>query len=142
MPEPVPHIAFRCSTAAAIDRLCQRFQLFPNVQDWEIVVADPERIREFLDAYEKEPFDDDERFTLMALLIASFDDLLRENRDDPEAWHRLHAHLRRRFDLHGYTVQYWSLADQDELTEGFAITPRVQEVMGEVFGDRSRWPRD
>jgi hypothetical protein len=102
-------------TAAAIARLTEMLHLPPGGQDWEIMVADAPRVGEFLDTYERQPLDDDERFTLMELIVASYDDLLRDGGDaDGRLWERPRRHLLGGFDLHGYTVQYWSLPDEDE----------------------------
>ena len=45
------------------------------MQDWEWEVASPERIDEFLAAYEGGELTDDERFTLMETLLQSFEDV-------------------------------------------------------------------
>ncbi|MCP5384447.1 MAG: hypothetical protein H6913_07510 [Altererythrobacter sp.] len=45
------------------------------MQDWEFEVADANRIDEFLSAYQSQELTDDERFTLMEMIIQSFEDL-------------------------------------------------------------------
>jgi hypothetical protein len=117
------------------------FNLAEAGQDWELEVTDGARVEEFLDAYEGEPLNDDERFALMALIIASYDDWLEEGNEAPALRERLRRHLLGRFDLHGYTVQYWSLADEDDPENVFAATGLAREVMAAVFGPRERWPR-
>ena len=76
------------------------------MQDWEIEVADPERIEEFLAAYESGELDDDEKFTLMQTIIESF-----EVGDQPlqemPAWHRALSLIEENLDLHIYSVWYW-----------------------------------
>lgn len=135
----------RYPTAAAIERLTAMLQLPPGGQDWEIDVADAARVGEFLDIYERQPLDDDERFTLMELIVACYDDLLQDGGDaDSQLWERLHRHLLGSFDLHGYTVQYWSVPDDDDDDDPdhvFLFTVRAREVMAAVYGPRNRWPR-
>jgi hypothetical protein len=139
---PTPTIQPRYPTAAAIERLTEMFRLPPGGQDWEIEVADAARLGEFLDGYERQPLGDDERFTLMELIVASYDELLEGGgQDRPEDWARVRLHLLQRFDLHGYTVQYWSLPDEDDPENGFAVTGRMREVIAGFFGPRERWPR-
>src|SRR5438876_493 len=97
----------RYPTAAAIERLTEMLHLPPGGQDWEIETADAARVGEFLDAYEAGGLDDDERFALMAMIVASYDDRLSESRPrDYLPWQRIRRHLWERFDLHGFTVQY------------------------------------
>lgn len=138
-------IEYRCPTAAAIDRLTTMLRLPPGGQDWEIEVADAARVGEFLDAYEAGGLDDDERFTLMALIVASYDDLLQGGGDaDRQVWARLRRHLRGEFALHAYTVQYWSLPDNDDDDDPdnvFSFTALAREVMTASYGPRERWSR-
>ena len=101
--------------------------------------ADGTRVEEFLNAYEAQPLNDDERFALMALIIASYDDWLEEGNEDPALLERLRRHLLERFDLHGYTVQYWSFPDEDDPENVFAATGLARQVMAAVFGPRERW---
>ena len=135
----------RYPTAAARRRLTEMLRLAepPGGQDWEIELADPGRVGEFLEVYETARLDNDERFTLMELIVASYSDLLEFGGGDRDArhWPRLRDHLLRRFELHGYTVLYWALADTDEPENFYAFTPRAREVMAAVFGPRGRWPR-
>ncbi len=131
----------RHPTAAAIERLAKMFGLPSAGQDWEIVCADADRVCEFLDAYESAPLNQDEKFTLMALIVASYDELLTKGCDDPRHWDRIRRHLLDRFDLHGYTVQYWSLPEEDEPNDVFDFTWRAREIMTAVYGSRQKWPR-
>jgi hypothetical protein len=65
-------------TTKAIQRLTEIFQLPEYCQDWEIEVADSSRVIEFCDTYEKVILDAESRFALMCLIIASYDDYLRD----------------------------------------------------------------
>lgn len=140
-----PALRPRYPTAAACQRLAGLLRLGepPGGQDWEIELADPRRVAEFLDLYESSALDDDERFTLMELIVASYNDLLEFGGGEPDQrhWTRLRDHLLRRFELHGYTVLYWALADTDEPENFDTFTPRAREVMAAVYGPRERWPR-
>jgi hypothetical protein len=141
---PPPAIHARYATGAATRRLSKLLHLRDHVQDWEIETADPHRVAEFLDAYEGLSSDEDERFAMMGLLVASYDELLGFGADDAGYWERLHRHLIDRFDLHGFTVQYWSLPDGDDAeaaVDGFAVSGRMRQVMTTMYGPRERWPR-
>ncbi|HVZ37577.1 MAG TPA: hypothetical protein VG963_34385, partial [Polyangiaceae bacterium] len=58
------------------------------MQDWAWEVADPDRIDEFLAAYEAGDLSDDERFTLMETMLQSFENLPGPLDSDPR-WSRL-----------------------------------------------------
>ena len=75
----VPKHLWRFPTAAVIDSLARRLSLpnTPRMQDWQWEVADCARLSEFLDAYENSGLTDDERFTLMEIMLESFEDLAR-----------------------------------------------------------------
>jgi hypothetical protein len=137
-------IQSRFVTAAAREHLSQLLNLPSTGQDWEIEHADPSRLGEFLSVYEQQPLDDDHRFALMELVIASYDELLSQGQSNDEAWERIRRHLCERFALHEYTIQHWSLPDEipNETPEGnFAVTGRMRELMLAFFGPRKRWPR-
>src|SRR5262245_28495689 len=51
-----------------------RLQLTGGGQDWELEVAEWQRTAEFLDFYETQPLDDEERYWFLELIVASFDD--------------------------------------------------------------------
>ena len=112
----VPEHLWRFPTRAAIDSLASRFGFAntPEMQDWEWEVADPNRIDEFLSAYESGELDDDERFTLMETMIQSFEDFDGPIEDD-QRWIRIIKILDKEIELHAYSVWYWSDIDDDDL---------------------------
>lgn len=56
-----------------------------SIQDWDLVNSNPERIDDFLKAYQ-ELDDDDEKFVLMQLIVASFDDFQSDKNFDFKLW--------------------------------------------------------
>lgn len=129
----------RFPTAAAINRLSADFHLAEVVQDWEIEAADSRRVVEFLDYYDTRQLNDDERFTLMSLIVASFDKRLSSGRDDA-LQERIVGRLTDRFDVLNALVQYWALPDEDE-DDAFRFTPIARQIMQSKYGDRVNWPR-
>jgi hypothetical protein len=66
----------RHPSGTAIAWLSADLDLAELCQDWEIVAADPDRVLEFLGYCDTQQLNDDERFTLMSLIIASYDEAL------------------------------------------------------------------
>jgi hypothetical protein len=126
----VPEHLWRYPTRAAIDALAARFDLpnRPDMQDWEWEVADPTRLDEFIDAYQSGNLDDDERFTLMEIIIQSFEDLGQRSELDPR-WQRILGILDRNIELHACSVWYWSVLDGESRDEQFWVTPSMRSIL-------------
>jgi hypothetical protein len=95
-------------------------------QDWDFENADPARVEEFLDAYERLPWSIDERYALMKLVVASCNDAMRAG-DHPPALGRVRDALSRDYATHFHTVLYWACLE-GELEDCFAVTPMMREV--------------
>ncbi len=112
----IPQYLWRFPTAEAIASLVSRFQFapHPHMQDHEIELSDPERIDEFLSAYEAGDLTNDERFLLMAILLNSF-----EFSDRPllsqAQWPRTLALLDRNISVHLFSVLKFSDPEDDWL---------------------------
>jgi hypothetical protein len=126
----VPEHLWRWPTAAAVDSLARRFGLTndPMMQDWPWEVADADRIDEFLAVYESGELSDDARFTLMEIILQSFEDLGR-TRDFDARWARTLDLLERSIDLHAHSVWYWSALDTDDVNEQWLVTPFVRRIL-------------
>jgi hypothetical protein len=95
--------------------------------DWELEVADWTRTAEFLDYYETQPLDDEERYELLELIIASFDEHLQFHGPDERMTARVRRHLIESFEEHRSTVEYWACLGKPE-TAGWPVTPLMREV--------------
>lgn len=129
-----PTSLVRYSVRESINKLSERFSLpaHPYMQDWEVEVSDPRRVIEFVDAYSDDDLDDDNRFALMALIVASLDEALLEHLDITDPWSRVEELLRRNARLHASTMSYWSCADDPDPEHQFQLTPFVRRVWREV----------
>jgi hypothetical protein len=123
----------RYGTAASVIAVQLRFNLPAHEvysQDWELCCGDPERLNEFLTCYETEKLTEDERFTLMEIIISSFDEWL--GRPDPNDFsNRLSRQLSRDYQLHAHTIFYWCVWHEDtDLNPDyqFAATPFLRSV--------------
>ena len=130
-----PEPKFRSSTREAIDSLASRFKLRndPGMQDWEYEVADPNRIDEFISAYESGELSDDEKFTLMETIIQSFEELDSHLNID-NRWKNILGILRENINLHSYTIWYWSFADTDQEKD----RPKVSSYMRKILDEQNQ----
>ena len=128
-------VPYRFATGAAISRLDAEFGFSPDQysQDWEIEVADGRRLLEFVDAYSALSLDDDERFALMALIVASADDALEFHRLDGQLWNRVHDLLVADSPIHAHTIHYWCCPNAAGEDECFTLSPRMRDVWRAAF---------
>lgn len=119
----------RHQTRAAIENLNSRLKLDHGrwQQDWEVELADSNRVAEFCQAYQSLT-DADEKFALMTLITASYDDLVAENGRVPEYEERIAYLLSQDWELHIDTIGYWALVEQPEAEDGFAVTPFMRRL--------------
>jgi len=96
-------------------------------QDWEYIVANASRVEEFLAFYENTPLNIEEKFALMVIIIASFDDYLNESNFCRTIWNRIKNLLEKDKQIHVNTILYWSLEDED-LEECFTVTRYMREI--------------
>ncbi len=126
----------RHPTRAAIDQLNRLLDLPYGgwEQDWEIELADPKRVNEFCKLYDTGELDTETKFTLMLLIVASLDDLLREESvDSATAVQRVEQLLRRDFILNLHTVEYWCQLEETDAENVFAVTPLLRRVWQDCF---------
>lgn len=89
------------------------------MQDWEWEVADPARFQEWVRVYREEPLTDDERFSLMEMLIQCVEDTAKMRRtgikvEDLPEWRAVATLLCERPRLHATSIAYWALPDSDD----------------------------
>ncbi|AZK48573.1 hypothetical protein [Paenibacillus lentus] len=118
-------------TKSAIEGLVKKIKLpAPDEfsQDWEYEVADSSRITEFLYAYENIELNKEERFALMIIIISSFNDAIVEGKAEAELASVIRYHLLQDINIHKNTIYYWSMLDEDELEDCYAVTSFMREI--------------
>ena len=126
---------WRHATAKAQKNISDKFGIYwdDQMQDWDLVMADPLWIPQLLNAYLKDNFTDDEKFAIMELIIASFDELVeREKLTTNSYWHSCESILKTECWLHITTIHYWSLLDKQDVEEAFPITKYIRPIWDEV----------
>ncbi len=115
-------------TKDSIDFLNSKLRLpaTGDEQDWDIELADKNRIEEFVDYLTTESLTDEQKFALMALIIASYEVLLVSiNKLYTPLWHRIAITLVSEKQLYQPIIDYWT---EDKTTDGFLITSIMLQI--------------
>src|SRR4051812_10790713 len=123
-------------TMTELERLSRLLNI-PDLggEDWDLMFADPNRVAEFCDVYERGSLKANERATLMELIVASYDRHLSEAtiQDDLEA--RLSGLLEQDFELHKHTIEYWSKQKSQNSDALWAVSPLMRKILWEHGGE-------
>lgn len=112
-----------------IERLCKELSLpcKGNEQDWDIELADKNRVDEFISFYNDNDLSIDMRYGTMSILPASYDDLLDDTGIDRDyRWREIERMLKSDKQVFLELVDYWAI--EHEVADLFRITPLVREV--------------
>lgn len=128
----------RFITSESVRRLNARLCIAENPfsQDWEIENSDSGRIEEFLTLYEQLDLNDDDRFALMALIVASFDDCLLEDKATDSVKKRVREYLVRDWKLHNSTIHYWCVEGESDPEFMFRTTAFMRDVWRIVVSNK------
>ncbi len=101
-------------------------------QDWDIEMADPNRLAEFLAYYESRALPPHEKQALMALVLASLDDAFPAAEADITIWWaRIVNAIAGDSDLHQPVLSYWAYPDgSGTANDGYNITHLVRQLFG------------
>lgn len=127
------NISPRHPDSAARRSLATRLDLpySDDMQDWEWEVADSARFEEFLVMYHSTDLNDDERFSLMEILIQCVDDLGLSSQA-VSAWTKIEPLLVHDSRLHGSTIEYWSRFGETDLESLFNVSPQMRRLYGSI----------
>ena len=95
-------------------------------QDWDIELADPDRVGEFIAYFESHALSEGEKHALMALILGSLEDLSNKKEVSTELWDRVERLLRAEPGLYADLVKQWGPKNDDP--DGFAISPLLQSL--------------
>lgn len=118
----------RFATQEAIHTLSARFNwtYMDWMQDWPLEITDEISIPDCLNEYRKLS-DDDEKFVLMEAILYTLDVEPNEIKFKKYC-DEVTELLNRDFDLHEYTIFYWTRYEKPELKVRFKITPMMREI--------------
>lgn len=101
-------------------------------QDWDLELSDPARLSEFLGTFKAYQFSLSVRKAFLALIMASYDQLLQYDPDEDDFyWVSIKELLDSEKHEHMALLKYWSLEDSMYYNEddGFPVTPRIRAYL-------------
>ncbi|MBS7563815.1 hypothetical protein KHS38_05315 [Mucilaginibacter sp. Bleaf8] len=112
-----------------LDKLSRKLN-FPfdgSQQDWAVEYADSKRLKEFIEFASSEALSSAEAYSIMALILASYDQYLSENlRDKSNLWLEIVSIIDRNPKLYSDLLKYWALGND---IDHFEITPLVRKYL-------------
>ncbi|MBN8822318.1 MULTISPECIES: hypothetical protein [unclassified Spirosoma] len=98
-------------------------------QDWDIELADSSRIDEFLTLFKQDNnLDNEQKYVLMALILASCDDALQEGKAlSRDSWTYIEWVLKTHSIYHAL-IDYWGLPTSKNENDLFALTPYIRAI--------------
>ncbi|MBN2534300.1 MAG: hypothetical protein JXB88_15535 [Spirochaetales bacterium] len=100
----------------------------PFCQDWYLECADKFKLPAFIDGYTKYCEDDDDRFTLMTIILGSYEMYVEEEGHSPEIWGKIAGILQKNKELHKDTISYWCLWDEDDPDNWLVLTGYMRGI--------------
>lgn len=99
------------------------YEIDKDNQDWTYTISEPERIDEYLDAYEKIQ-NKEGKFSLMEMIIQSVNGQSDNNFD--HYWYKLLPLLDIDFELNKPTIYYWCVWMNSDLEDCFRISEKMR----------------
>lgn len=97
-------------------------------QDWDLELADPSRVREFVNFYQERQLNSDQKQALMSLIIASLEDLSFSNDSMEALWKEISRILLNDFDLHRQTIEYWACHGDAAGSEEHSLHQHIRKL--------------
>lgn len=139
MSEPLPlHLAHlaRYSLPVAERCLSEALNLAwdPQMQDWDLVNANQSLLPQLVHLLADRELSDDQRFSIMGLAVASYDEALQVGALDSNVWCSLKDELTARPQLYASILWYWALP-VIRGDDAFPISPAMAQLW-EQLGEK------
>lgn len=105
------------------------------MQDWEWEVADANRLPELVKLYISSDLSDDERFSLMEMLIQCVEDMAGQS-VAASAWSEIESLLLLKPKLHHSTVAYWACLGEVDPEAQFSVSPHMRALLTSISNER------
>ncbi len=127
---------FRCGKEKAIKELVAEYDYSHAdwMQDWPYEIAESIEIENYFRHYDEQT-DEDKKFSLMEMLIQSLTDIEDQN-DFDKNWSRLRPKIIEDFEIHEYTIFYWSCFGE-KLSDCWKVTPNMRELWIDIKEKRN-----
>jgi hypothetical protein len=102
------------------------YKIGKHDQDWTYTVVEPEKIDDYILAYDTSITNEDTKCSLMEMIIQS---LTEQDNDEIMnlKWKKVKEILNRDFELQKYTIYYWCCWDNEDIDDCWAVTPLMRE---------------
>ena len=98
-------------------------------QDWDIEMANSNRVDEFIKFYKERYLCDDKKVATMSLILASYDDLLNESNLEIDArWGEIKLILESEKVIFTNLMNYWIQINEIEVDNLFRITSLLKKI--------------
>lgn len=96
-------------------------------QDWEYEVANAEQLQSYIEYYQKEKLNVNEKATLMRIILEAYNDLVALNTQECRYRDIIKKLLESDYSIHEENIKYWS-CEGEELENCFTITTFVRSI--------------
>lgn len=101
-------------------------------QDWDLELADANRLKDFLLLYNDRRLSDDDKIALMSLILASYDERLQTGENCKEINDQLSHIFQQDYSLMEDLLKYWGLMDENDSNDHYALTPVIKEIYDKI----------
>lgn len=99
-------------------------------QDWDIEMADSNRIIDFLKFYNENDLSVDKKIAVISLVLASYEDFLNENDLEIDVrWNDIKTILKSERRIFIDLIDYWALPNEVEKAFFFRLTPLIRNII-------------
>lgn len=112
---------------------CLNLPYSDSMQDWEWEVADPIRINEYINLYDQGHMSDDDRFTLMEIIIQAHEDKYIKTNLLPKSWRKVKNRILANPKLHAKSVMYWACSEEFLGPQfAFKLSKQMREIQSKL----------
>lgn len=98
-------------------------------QDWDIELADSNRINDFLEFFHHNNLSTDKKVAVISLVLASYEDFLNENdMEIDDRWDDIRTILQSERIIFVDVINYWSLSNEVEKDNFFRLTLLMRNI--------------
>ncbi len=123
-------------TKESIDGLIYKLNLPSGdiyCQGWEYEIADSKIAIQVLSDYiERDDLTEDERFTLMHVILESINDFISINEESFPLIEEFKMVVTKDYSLHKQTLEEWACWEQIDIHETFKITPLIRKLIKDI----------